>query len=93
MDFDALIRTAAALGAVLGLVLLAAWAMRRFGFAGVASPRAGETRRLSVVEARTLDARRQLVLVRRDGVEHLLLLSAAGETVVETGIPAREAAP
>lgn len=92
MDFDALIRTAAALGAVLGLVLLAAWAMRRFGFGGVTNPKPGEARRLSVVEARSLDARRQLVLVRRDGVEHLLLLSANGETVVETGIPARESA-
>ena len=67
MDFDALIRMAAALGAVLGLVLLAAWAMRRYGLAGIANPKAGEPRRLSVVEARTLDARRQLVLIRRDG--------------------------
>lgn len=83
-----MIRLAAALGAVLGLVLLAAWAMRRFGLAGLAQPKPGAKRRLSVVEARTLDARRQLVLVRRDGVEHLLVLSAAGETVVETGIPA-----
>lgn len=92
MDFDALIRMAAALGAVLGLVLIAAWAMRRYGLAGIANPKQGEPRRLSVVEARTLDARRQLVLVRRDGVEHLLLLSPSGETVVETGIPARESA-
>ncbi len=90
MDFDALIRMAAALGAVLGLVLLAAWAMRRYGLAGIANPKTGEPRRLSVVEARTLDARRQLVLIRRDGVEHLLLLSPNAETVVETGIPARE---
>ena len=37
MDFDALIRMAAALGAVLGLVLLAAWAMRRYGLAGIAN--------------------------------------------------------
>ena len=58
-----------------------------------ANPKAGEPRRLSVVEARTLDARRQLVLIRRDGVEHLLLLSPNAETVVETGIPARENAP
>lgn len=93
MDIDALIRMAAALGAVLGLVLLAAWAMRRFGLAGIANPKPGEPRRLSVVEARSLDARRQLVLVRRDGVEHLLLLSPNAETVVETGIPAGERAP
>jgi len=90
MDFEALIRMAAALGAVLGLVLLAAWAMRRYGLGGIANPKSGEPRRLSVVEARTLDARRQLILVRRDNVEHLLVLSPNGETVVESGIPARE---
>lgn len=93
MDVQSLIRLAAALGAVLGLVLLAAWAMRRFGLAGLAQPKPGSRRRLSVVEARTLDARRQLVLVRRDNVEHLVILSAAGETVIETGIPAAPELP
>lgn len=98
MEIDALIRMAAALGAVLGLVLLAAWAMRRFGLGGLNVPGAGQVKRLSVVEARPLDARRQLVLVRRDDVEHLLILSPSGETVVETGIHApvpaiAEAAP
>ncbi|BCW88174.1 hypothetical protein sos41_13120 [Alphaproteobacteria bacterium SO-S41] len=91
MELDALIRMAAALGAVLGLVLLAAWAMRRFGLGGLAMTTAGP-KRLSIVEARRLDARRQLVLLRRDGIEHLVILSATGETVIETGIPA-EAAP
>ena len=93
MDMDALIRMAAALGAVLGLVLLAAWAMRRFGLGGIVPTT--QPKRLSVVEARRLDARRQLVLLRRDGVEHLVILSASGETVIETGIPAvpAEAAP
>jgi flagellar protein FliO/FliZ len=96
MELDALIRMAAALGAVLGLVLLAAWAMRRFGLGGLAVPGPGQVKRLSIVEARPLDARRQLVLVRRDNVEHLLILSPSGETVVETGIPVpapAEAAP
>ncbi|MFO1238045.1 MAG: flagellar biosynthetic protein FliO [Alphaproteobacteria bacterium] len=89
MDIDSLIRLAAALGAVLGLVLLAAWAMRRFGLGGLAVAASGPAKRLSVVEARPLDARRQLLLLRRDDVEHLVILSAAGETVIETGIPAR----
>jgi flagellar protein FliO/FliZ len=42
--------------------------------------------RLKVVEVTAIDTRRRLVLVRRDGVEHLLLLGANGETVVETKI-------
>ncbi len=87
MNLDALIRLSAALGAVLGLILLAAWAVRRFGLTGIAAATgAGGQKRLSVVEVRPLDARRQLVLVRRDDVEHLLILSAAGETLVEAGI-------
>ena len=33
-----------------------------------------------------LDTRRRLVLVRRDDVEHLILLGAASETVIERNI-------
>jgi hypothetical protein len=36
--------------------------------------------------------RRRLVLLRRDDVEHLVILSPTGETVVETGIPVPPAA-
>ena len=93
MTIQAFINMAAALGVVLGLILIAAWLMRRFGLGGMTVGRTSGPARLSVVEVRALDMRRQLVLVRRDGVEHLLVLSAAGETVIETGIPAREAAP
>ena len=54
---------------------------------GLSLGRAGaDARRLDVIEARAIDARRRLVLVRRDGVEHLLLLTPSGDTVVETGI-------
>jgi flagellar protein FliO/FliZ len=93
MTIQAFINMAAALGVVLGLILISAWLMRRFGLGGLTTARTSGPARLSVVEVRALDMRRQLVLVRRDGVEHLLVLSAAGETVVETGIPARKAAP
>ena len=93
MTIQAFINMAAALGVVLGLILIAAWAMRRFGLGGLAVARHGGPARLSVIEVRALDMRRQLVLVRRDGVEHLLVLSAAGETVIESGIPASGATP
>lgn len=42
--------------------------------------------RLTVVETRYLDSRRKLMLVRRDGVEHLILLADGRELVVESGI-------
>jgi hypothetical protein len=40
--------------------------------------------RLQVVEVRYIDARRKLVLVRRDQVEHLLLLSDGRELLIES---------
>ena len=33
-----------------------------------------------------LDARRRLILIRRDDVEHLLVVSPTSETVIERGI-------
>ncbi len=93
MDIDAYLRFALALVLVLGLIALIAWLVRRFGLAqrlapGSATPR--RFRRLAVVEVCAVDGRRRLVLVKRDGVEHLLLLSGnGGGVVVERGIGAR----
>ena len=49
---------------------------------------AGGKRRLQVVEMLMLDSRHKAVLLRRDDKEHLVILSASGETVVETRIEA-----
>jgi flagellar protein FliO/FliZ len=46
--------------------------------------------RIGVVEIAPVDGSRRLVLVRRDNLEHLLLLSGEGDLVVESGIPAAE---
>ena len=43
-------------------------------------------RRLKVVEALPLDARRRLVLLQRDNKQHLVILGPNGETVIETDI-------
>ncbi len=45
-------------------------------------------RRLGVVEQTSVDSRRKLLLVRRDGVEHLILTGGPVDVVVETGIGA-----
>lgn len=44
------------------------------------------TRRLAVIEMRAIDARRRLVLVRCDDKEHLLLLGAQSDLVIEHGL-------
>lgn len=41
-------------------------------------------RRLQVLEVRAIDARRKLVLIRRDAREHLLLLADGREVVLES---------
>lgn len=86
MDFTTLIRFAAALAAVLGLILLLAALARRYGLGNRVRTTGSTERRLGVVESLSLDARRQLVLIRRDGVEHLILAGPQGETVIETNI-------
>jgi flagellar protein FliO/FliZ len=80
-----------ALAIVLALIGLLALAARRLGFAPRVSPLRGR-RRLAIVEVIALDAKHRLVLVRRDATEHLLLLGATQDAVVETGIAAPEAA-
>lgn len=71
---------------VLGLILLLAWALRRFGAGGLTRP--GSRRRLHVVETAVAGPRHRLVLVRRDQTEHLLLLGPTGDLIVEHGIAA-----
>ena len=80
-----LLRMFGALVLVLGGLAGALWAVRRFdlrlpGRIGLA---ARPERRLALVERLAVDPRRSLLLVRRDGREHLLLIAPEGHVVVE----------
>ena len=88
MDTDVYLRFLAALVFVLGLIGAIAWAVRRFGLGGKLTPNRGRDRRLSVVEVAMLDSRRKLVLLRRDRTEHLVLLGAGQDLLLESGIAA-----
>ncbi|MBD8555815.1 flagellar biosynthetic protein FliO [Rhizobium sp. CFBP 8762] len=50
--------------------------------------RGGKNRqpRLAVLDAAAVDARRRIVLVRRDNVEHLILIGGPTDLVIESGI-------
>lgn len=74
---------------VISLMLLLPHALRRLGVAGTQMVKSGK-RRLKVVEFMPIDHRRRLVIVRRDDKDHLILLGVNGETLIESGIPARE---
>jgi len=90
MDLQTYLRFVAALVFVLALIGAFAWLARRFGLGHRIGPLKGP-RRLALLDVIALDGKRRLVLVRRDNVEHLLLLGANSEVVVESRIPAREA--
>jgi flagellar protein FliO/FliZ len=85
MDPDLILQFLSALALVLALIGIIAFVARRFGF-GRGTMRSGRQRRLGVVEVVNLDAKRRLVLIRRDGVEHLLLVGGPADLVVESGI-------
>jgi flagellar protein FliO/FliZ len=86
MDLDVYFRFLIALLFVLGLIGLLAVVARRLGLGYRVRSRPGQSRRLALVEVMPLDAKRRLVLVRRDEVEHLLLLGQSSDVVVEAGI-------
>lgn len=86
MEWANYLRFVLALAVVLGLIGGFAWIARRTGMGGVQTSKRGRSERLEVVEALNIDARRRLVIVRRDDREHLLLLGQDSERVIETGI-------
>lgn len=87
MDWEAYLRFGLALLFVVGLIGLCGWGARRLGMTPRVSA-GGREKRLAVVEVAAVDAKRRLVLVRRDDREHLILLGAAHDVVVECGIQA-----
>ena len=65
---------------VLALIVLTFWAIRRFGGIGLGAGAArGRQPRLAVIDAAAVDGRRRLVLIRRDNVEHLLMIGGPSD--------------
>lgn len=74
-----------ALAAILVALLVYLLLRRAFGGTYVAGGR-NRRPRLAVLDAAAVDARRRLVLVRRDETEHLILIGGPTDVVVESGI-------
>jgi flagellar protein FliO/FliZ len=72
---------------VLGLIAGTTWIVRRFGAGRTGN---GATRgrqpRLGVVDHASVDSRRRLLIIRRDNVEHLVMVGGPTDVVVETNI-------
>ena len=75
MDPIEFIRALAALAVTLGLIGLAAWALRKYGPDAIGRAIASrQDRRLKVVESLALDPTRRIVVVSLDGEERMVLL-------------------
>jgi flagellar protein FliO/FliZ len=73
---------------VLALIGLLAWGYRHFALGNRFPGRRAKESRLEIIETKHVDAKRKLVLVRRDDTEHLILLGPNSELLVEAGIDA-----
>ena len=72
---------------VLALIGAVAWGVRRFATNRIGTnTQRGRMPRLAVIDAAAVDGRRRLVLVRRDNVEHLLMIGGPTDIVVEPNI-------
>ncbi|MCB2106630.1 MAG: flagellar biosynthetic protein FliO [Rhodobacteraceae bacterium] len=85
MEITDYIRFVLALVLVLGLIFAFSWAMKRFGF-GAAGGGLMARRRLRTIESAQLDGRHRVFLVRRDDIEHLIVVGPNTSAVIESGI-------
>ena len=80
-----------ALGIVLVLIVLGVWLLKLV-FAASSRATRGRNRRLNVIESLAIDPKRQLLIIRRDNVDHLILTGGPQDLVIETGIAVDEPA-
>ncbi len=74
-----------ALGVVLVLIILIVWLFKLFsGF----TQNIGRmnNKRLNIIDRTHIDPKRQLILIRRDNIEHLIMIGGERDLVIEVGI-------
>jgi len=94
-----LVKLLIAFAIVFVLIIATFWLLRRFGGARIGGASRGRQPRLAVIDAAAVDGRRRLVLIRRDNVEHLVMIGGPSDIVIEQNIvravpvaPARDTA-
>jgi flagellar biogenesis protein FliO len=87
-----LLNSAFALGIVLVAIVLGLWGLKLLT---KATSRLGRDKhkRLVVVDKAMVDSKRQVVIVRRDNVEHVIMTGGPQDLVIESGVPVLEPAP
>ena len=87
MDYVAYLNAILALIFVLGLIGLFSFIFKKVS-TGQLGGKSKDAKRISLEEVFYLDTKRKLLLVKRDDVEHLILLGPTSETVIEQNIKA-----
>ena len=82
---NTLLNSAFALGIVLVAIVLGLWALKVVTRAGSNFSR-GKAPRLTVVDVARVDAKRQVLIIRRDNVEHVIMTGGPQDLVIEQGI-------
>lgn len=84
-----LLNAAFALGIVLVLIVLGLWGLKVLSNA---TGRLNTTRkRLVVVDKAQVDGKRQVVIIRRDDVEHVIMTGGPQDLIIESGVAAPQA--
>ena len=84
IELSELARSILALLFVLSLIMMISWAVKRFGLEGRLKGGHQGPPRLAIVERLVIDPKRRLVLIRKDDQEHLLLLGATHDLLIES---------
>ena len=86
-DQFSFLRVIMAFGIVAGLMGLMGYGLKYISTRGIKWPsKTPVAKRLELVETLAIDVRRRLVIVRCDGREHLLLLGANQDLVVQSDL-------
>lgn len=67
-------------------LIIIVWIVRRVAGSPARKAARGRVPRLSIADSTAVDDKRHLVLVRRDNVEHLIMIGGPSDVVVESGI-------
>ena len=89
IESGVLVQVLIGFGVILILIFLLTWIMKKLNLVSARIARQGEDPRLSIKEVIAVDHKRRLLLVRRDSVEHLLLIGGETDLLVEHGIPSQ----
>lgn len=92
-DLPQFLKLLIALGVVISLMGGLAFILKKLGLAAQVPTTRNDKRRLKIIESLNLDARRRLVIIKCDDKEHLIILGANNETLVNSDIPPVDYSP